>query len=77
VPQKKSALNETVNEESLPTSDAHSYDQYVDEHAARIRDIVDEYGQRFRYVSSGNTIGRSVCVCVLVESSKERTVELH
>ena len=43
--------------------------------------IVDEYRQRFRYVSSGNTIGRSVCVCVcvcvLVESSKERTVELH
>ena len=64
MPHKRSALNETVNEESLPTTDARSFDEYIEEHATRIRDIVDEYRQRFRYISSSNTIGRSVCVCV-------------
>ena len=76
MPQKKSALNETVNEESLPTSNERSFDEYIEEHSTRIRDIADEYRQRFRYISSSNTIGHSVCVCVcvcvLVESSKVR-----
>ena len=72
MPQKKSALNETVNEESLPTSNERSFDEYIEEHSTRIRDIADEYRQRFRYISSSNTIGHSVCVFVLVESSKVR-----
>ena len=66
MPQKKSALNEVANEESLPTTDARSFDEYIEEHATRICDIVDEYRHRYRYISSSNTIGRSVCVCVCV-----------
>jgi len=54
-------VNEAANEESLPTSDARSFEQYVDEYGARIRGIVDEYRQKFRYVTSCNTISHSVC----------------
>jgi len=48
MPHKRSALNETVNEESLPTSDERSFDEYIEEHSTRIREIVDEYRMRFR-----------------------------
>ena len=48
MPQKKSALNESANEESLPTTDARSFDVYIEEHSTRIREIVDEYRMRFR-----------------------------
>jgi len=55
-------LNEAVNEESLPTSDARNFEQYV-QNNERIREIVDEYRTRFRYLSSSNTI---MCLYICV-----------
>jgi len=41
-------LNEAVNEESLPTADERSFEEYVQGHNERIREIVEEYQRRFR-----------------------------